>query len=523
MVTSRGVAFAAASAALGAVSIAPLVILLAGPALNGRWAVYQHAILDARQVRLLVTSVGIAGSVALVATAIGAPLGFLLARAPIPARNAIRLGLSIPVVVPTYALGLSWIYLASGAGLATRLLQSDAISQVIYSSTGVVIVLALALYPVPMLATEAAARRIESRLEEAALLVAPTTRVLTRVTWPLLWPTIAGGALLTFVLALSDYSVPNLLRQRVFTTEVFTAFAALYDAPRATALALPLLAVALAIGYVVASRATRVLETNRASSVMGIRLGRLGAIAAVAMLFVFGASVVLPLGTLAMEAGSLAAIGRGLDRSGAAIIESLVLASLAATLTVCVSLVLGHRRARSNRRVARVVDASLIALFAVPGTVVGVALIELWNRPGWSGVVYGTPAMVVIAYLARFIPVSTLIISAGVRRVPRSSEDAAALSGAGWVRVMRRIVVPQLAGSLVVAWVLVFVLAFGEVGASVLVAPPGHAPYPVHVLTLIANAPTGQVAALALVQAAVVVCPFVVATAYASWSARRHE
>jgi iron(III) transport system permease protein len=520
MLTARGVAFAAAAAILGVVSIAPLVFLLVAPAWAGRWDAYGSAILDARQIRLLVNSVGIAGSVAVLATAIGAPLGFLLARAPIRARGAVRLGLAVPVVIPTYALALSWIYMAGGAGFATRLLASDAIPRVTYSPAGVVIVLALALYPVSMLATEAAARRIESRLEEAALLVAPLARVLSRVTIPLLWPTIASSALLTFVLALSDYSVPNLLRQRVFTTEVFTAFAALYDASRATALALPLLGVALVIGYLVASIGTDVLDTSLASSVMALRLSRLGWISAASIAFVLCISVALPLGTLAAEAGSFTAIRQGLDRSATAIGDSVILASIAATLMVVVALVLGYRRARSKRPGARWTDAALIALFAVPGTIVGVALIELWNRPGWSGVVYGTSAMVVIAYLARFIPVATLVVSAGVRRVPRSTEDAAALSGAGWARTMRHIVVPQLASSLGVAWVLAFVLAFGEVGASVLVAPAGHAPFPVHVFTLIANAPTDQAAALALVQVAVVVCPFLLATAYASWPKR---
>jgi len=167
---------------------------------------------------------------------------------------------------------------------------------------------------------------------------------------------------------------------------------------------------------------------------------------------------------------------------------------------------------------ARAADASLIALFAMPGTIVGVALIAFWNRPGWSGVVYGTSAMIVIAYMARFLPAAILVVGAGVRRVPRSSEEAAALSGAGWIRTMWHIVVPQIGGTLAVAWVLVFVLAFGEVGASILVAPPAHAPYSIHVLTLIANAPPAQVAALALVQTAVVVCPFVIAIGVRSWA-----
>ena len=508
-------AIAGATAVLGICSVAPLMLLLVAPALAGRWDAYGSAILDARQMQLLVNSARIAGGAAVLATAIGAPLGFLLARAPIAGRNAVRLALAIPVVVPTYALALSWIFMGGSAGLVP-------ISSFTYGPWGAVVVLGLALYPISMLATEAAATRIESRLEEAALLVAPPRRALMRITLPMLWPSVASSALLTFVLALADYSVPNLLRQRVFTTEVFTAFAALYDVARATALALPLLAVALVVGYVVAPIGHSVLTTGRPSAGMGIRFPRLGPILLALGTGVFSASVVLPFGILTAEAGSVAAMKAALVRSGTAIGESLWLAGVAATLASAVALALGYGRGRWRHPAARWADAALIALFAVPGTITGIGLIELWNRPGWIGGLYGTPAMLVIAYLARFIPVATVLLSAAVRRVPRSGEEAAALSGAGWARTMRHVVVPQLALSLLVAWVVVFVLAFGEVGASVLVAPPGHAPFPVHVFTLIANAPTEQVAALALVQAAVVVCPFVLATTYASWSRSRH-
>src|SRR4030095_10857227 len=171
----------------------------------------------------------------------------------------------------------------------------------------------------------------------------------------------------------------------------------------------------------------------------------------------------------------------------------------------------------------RAIDAGLLALFAMPGTIVGVALIQLWNRAGWSGEVYASPLIILLAYLARFIPVGILILAAAVARLPPSGEEAASLSGAPWTRTMRRIVVPQLMNSLAVAWLLVFVLAFGEVGASALVAPPGHAPYPVHVFTLIANAPSDQVAALGLVQAAIILCPLLAGMVYASRRGAPHE
>lgn len=522
MITGRGLVFAAAMAMLAAICVAPLVILLAAPAWEGQWDAYHDAILDARQIGLLVNSLRIAGGVAVVATVVGGFLGFLLARAPIRARNAVRLGLAVPVLIPTYALALSWIFATGEEGVVTRLPGLGAVAPLTYSPVGAIIVLTIALYSIPMLATEAAVRRIEARLEEAALLVASAPRVFTQITLPLLWPAIASSALLTFVLALSDYAVPNLLRQRVFTTEVFTAFAALYDSARATTLAIPLLAVALAVGYLIVAGSARVLDVSRASSRTGIGFAGIRPLARAAFVSMLGIGAALPIGTLANEARSFAVIREAIARSGDAIGESFVLAGIAATVAVGASLVLGYRRARSKRPIAYWADAALVALFAIPGTIVGVGLIELWNRPGLSGVVYGSSAIIVIAYLARFMPVAILIVSAGVRRVSRSAEEAAALGGAGWVRTMRHIVVPQIVGSLLVAWVMVFVLAFGEVSASVLVAPAGHTPYPVHVLTLIANTRPEQVAALALVQTLVILCALSVASLYLAWSSPRH-
>jgi len=72
---------------------------------------------------------------------------------------------------------------------------------------------------------------------------------------------------------------------------------------------------------------------------------------------------------------------------------------------------------------------------------------------------------------------------------------------------MIRIVLPQIRPGLLAAWVIVFTLAFGELGASVLVTPPGESTLPIRIYTLIANTPPSQVAALALLQVGVILCP----------------
>jgi iron(III) transport system permease protein len=55
--------------------------------------------------------------------------------------------------------------------------------------------------------------------------------------------------------------------------------------------------------------------------------------------------------------------------------------------------------------------------------------------------------------------------------------------------------------------VIVFVLAFGELGVSILVAPPGEATLPIRIYTIIANTPPSHVATLALLQTAVILFP----------------
>jgi len=152
-------------------------------------------------------------------------------------------------------------------------------------------------------------------------------------------------------------------------------------------------------------------------------------------------------------------------------------------------------------------DIFFIVVFAVPSTIVGVGLIGLWNRSGPFGAVYGTDAMLLLGYLARFVPVAALALAASTRYVPVSHEEAAAVCGAGWLRAMWRIVLPQMRLGLAAAWVLTFVLAFGELGVSILVAPPGEATLPIRVYTIIANTPPSHVAALALLQTGIILAP----------------
>ena len=311
-----------------------------------------------------------------------------------------------------------------------------------------------------------------------------------------------------FVLSVSEFGVPALLQVRVYTTEVFTAFAALYNFTRAIVLTVPLLVLCIIVATIAAVLlGDRLVTTRRSSWTRPLLLDewrRSATLAAIAVLIV---ALLLPLAILVDEARGARSLAAVLAASGVAIVNSLLLATAGATAVVSVAVWLGYARARADGRLGQSADILFIVLFAVPSTIVGVGLIGLWNRSGPFGAVYGTDFMLLLGYLARFIPVTALALAASTRYVPVSHEEAAAVAGAGWLRTMWRIVLPQIQFGLAAAWVIAFVLVFGELGVSILVAPPGEATLPIRVYTIIANTPSSHVAALALFQTAVIFVP----------------
>jgi ABC-type Fe3+ transport system permease subunit len=259
----------------------------------------------------------------------------------------------------------------------------------------------------------------------------------------------------------------------------------------------------------------RLVATRRSLGVSPVMFDGWRRSATVAVFLVVATTVALPMLILVREAlGSRSlAVAAG---SRNAIVNSLLLAAVGATVVVAVSVWLGYAQARASRGVRLAAQVVLVVLFAVPSTIIGVGLIGLWNRPGIIGALYGTDAMLLLAYLARFVPVAALIVAATTQTVSVSQEEAAAVSGAGWFRTMRKIVLPQLRVGIAAAWVVAFVLAFGELGASILVAPPGESTLPIRVYTIIANTPSSDVAILALLQSLVIFIPLALFGAAAS-------
>jgi iron(III) transport system permease protein len=151
-----------------------------------------------------------------------------------------------------------------------------------------------------------------------------------------------------------------------------------------------------------------------------------------------------------------------------------------------------------SRRWNRILDLLALLPFALPGTVLGIGLIILWNRPltQW---IYGSSLILLIAYLAHFAPFTIRIMAANIKQVDLKLEEAAHLASSSWFAIVRKILLPLMRPGLFLSLFLGFILCFGDLAAPLLVMPPGRETVPIKIYNLLHYGAEQMVAALCLV------------------------
>ncbi len=489
----------AAGIVLAAVAVVPLMFL-AGELGKGDALRHAARALSAHRTwTLFLSSVGFAAAVTVLSLAIGLPLGLLLGRSDVPLRRLALWLHTFPVFVPPFLLALGWFHVLGRDGLAGSALSA----RLLFSWPGAVVVLTLALAPIVTSLVAVGLQAIDPSLEEAALLVTGPRRTATRILLPLIRPAIALAALVVFSLAFSELGVPMFLRVSVYPGMVFSRLGGADYAPgEAFALALPLFVVA--VGLLLFERRA---AGRRSFAVLGLRSRevpalRLGRWRPIAIAFTAAAALVplVPVAALAIRA----ARGRGFSELpqwiGASAWNSLLDAFVAATAVLVLAVLIGHAAAR-GRRGGVGFDALAVLAFVMPASVLGVGLIATWNRPSLQAV-YGTSAMVALAFAARYGAVGLRTAAVSFSQGSEHYEEAAAIAGASFLRRLCRILLPIHARGLAAAWLLAVVFCLRDLETAVLLYPAGQEPLTVRIFTLEANGPEAVVAALSCVQVA---------------------
>ena len=460
------------AAALGALALAvvalvslPLVYLLIRTIDGGdrAWSVLERpGTLDA-----VVGTVGMVAVVTLIAVGIGLPAAWLVTRTDLPGRRLWAVVLALPLVVPSYVIALALIAVSGTGGL----LGVPAID----GFDGSVAALALATYPYVFLLCGAALRRSDRSQEEAARsLGASPMAVLWRVTLPGLRAPLAAGALLVALYALSDFGVVSLMRFNALTRAIFVQYKTLFDRTGPAVLALILVAMAVVVVALEVRAAGRARPVRGAAAAArapapvelgGWRWPALAFCAAVAAV-----AIVLPVAVLCVwaaraEGGSVLSdlVGPGLN--------SLGVAALGAVVTLLAALPVAILSVRRRGRLSRALERSTYGANALPGVVVGLALVFFAAR--YVNFLYGTISVLIAAYVVRFLPQALAGSRSALGRVDPKLEDASRGLGRGQLSTLWSVTLPLVSPGLLAGATLVFLSIMKELPATLLLRPIG--------------------------------------------------
>ncbi len=482
---------------------------------GGRFSLSSYAglLTSVRHWTLMGHSLALSSLVMALTVVVGVPLGILFGKTDLPFRRFFAVLFLVPLVIPPYIVAVSWFDLLGTEGLLAHLAGGSVTrvtSCLLFGFPGCAGVLFSIFLPIPMLLTMVFLRTVDPGLEEAGRLVTGWRGVLKGITIPLIMPGVLLSAMLVFLLSLGEFSVPSYLRYDVFPVESFTQFSAFYDFEAATAAAVPLAAVTLVLLLVESAFLRNKTYSPRPSPgverLPSIPLGawRPWLLAPVALLgFVI---VVVPVAVLVVQAGGVGSFVEALDRAGGSLSRSLAYAVAGATLLTIMGFFAGYLIRTRALKYWRTVDSLTIFLFALPGTVVGIGLVSLWNTP-WTNLVYGTPAIVIVGYLAKYTAITSRISVTQLARIPASMEEAAQVAGAGWFRRMGFIVAPMARRGLLASWLAAYVFTLRDTAITMLVYPAGHETLPVRIFTLMANGTPELIAALCTIMIVATLLP----------------
>ncbi|MFH1220209.1 MAG: iron ABC transporter permease [Candidatus Eisenbacteria bacterium] len=482
---------------------------------------YADVLREKRQIGLLVNSLTLGLGTTILCLCIGVPLGILLDRTNLPFRDHLAYLFMAPLIIPPYMSVIAWIHLLGANGVVTtsltKLLGVGHLGIDIYGFDGSIFVLALSYFPFVTLLTVAGLKSVDRKLEEAAELTHRKWTVLRKITLPLIAPYVFSAAILVFVFAVSDYTVPDLLRVNAYPVEIFVQFSAYYNEAKATALSIPLvlmLIVLIAVqrrymgkrSYVTVGAASRPRDA--------VELRRWRPVASGFILVVLGLAVMVPMLDLLVTSGTIQTYGVAFKTAYRQIGMSLLLAACAATIMVFLAFVMSYLGERSGKTLNAGLDFISLLPFAVPAAVCGIGLSTLWNTHATS-FIYTTPVIVVFGYVARFIPFVARATASNIKQINLNLEEAVMLTEPSWRRRMWAVVVPLAKPGIVAGWVVVFMLAMGELGATLLLTPPGEATLPIRIYTLLHYGANQLVAALCVILVLVTLLPIMAILAFA--------
>ncbi|SOC41080.1 ABC transporter permease [Salinicoccus kekensis] len=462
-------------------------------------AFYSEVLFSERTWNVLVNTTIIVILSTLISSVLGVTFSWLIAYTDIRWKNLFQLLILLPFIIPSYIISLAWVDFFGGQGTIVNMFEQigmEISGWNLYSMSGIIVVMGISHAPLVYLFTVNVLRRIPREMELAARASgAGRLASFRKILLPMALPGIASGTFIAFLGSLDNFGIPAFLgipgNITVLSTYIYQQVIGFGTSSFNNAAVLSvILGVMAVVGLLIQwlfLRKSKRIQTTKLDMEPRYHLGKKKLPVEILLIVFFLFISIFPL--LSMIASSfLNAVGLSyspenltLDNfefvltsssSYAAIMNSIKFAGVTALLGILFGTIIAYIRVRKGTRTIRFVETAVTIPYALPGTVLALAMIFTWINPipgvDWNPGIYGSAMIMYIAYFTRFLLLQVRGSITAFQQVDIEIEEAAQVNGARPVAKWRKILMPLILPGVLSGTVLVFLTALTELTVSAL-------------------------------------------------------
>jgi iron(III) transport system permease protein len=410
---------------------------------------------------------------------------YALTRTRMPGRGFFRVVAMLPIFAPSLVSAIAFVYAFGNNGIVTR---QTGVNLGIYGAKGIVLAEVFYCFPHAMLILVAALTAADARLyDAAAALGASRLKTFLTVTLPGVKYGLMSACFVVFTLVITDFGVPKVVGGKfsVMATEIYNQVIGQQNFTMGATVSVVLLVpavLACAVDrivqrrqYALVSSSARPLQPGRGRLAQALLFAYCSLIAACVVgiyVVIFSSSVVSrwPYNlTLTLKHYRFDSVG-----GYTALLNSLWVAALTAVAGTLITFVGAYLVEKCRTRANGLLAMLALLPVSVPGMVLGLAYIFVFNAPGSIlNRLYGTLAILVVSNLVHYFTVPFLTATTTLKQMDAEFENVSASLGVPFYRTFWRVTVPIALPSIVGISMYFFLNAMVTLSAVVFLVAPG--------------------------------------------------
>jgi len=469
-----------------------------------RYAYYYKSMVNSLLLGLVTTSI-----ILIVAFA----LSYVVSKTNLPLKPFLRMSALLPLISPPFIFSLALVIIAGRRGL---IYHFTGFSPSIYGWPGLIIAQVLSFLPLGFLMVNNVLQSLDPSLEDASRdLGASQVRTLFRIIVPLSLPGLFKAGLLVFIMSLADFGNPMLIGGGlpIMATDAYNLWIGEQNMEMAAVFCILLIIPSIFVyviqnyflkegsfvtvsGHMIASERRKIAWYIQYPLYGAALVVCLTIISCFAVIFISSVTKLFMINnTLTLEHFSSYSGWKALK-------TSFTVSGIAAVITSFTSIIFSYILVRKKPIARDALEFIALLGFAVPGTVMGIGYIIVFNKPPFM--ITGTLAIIILNISFREFPVGLEAGIGKLQQIDIAIEEASRDLGANSIKTFVRAALPLMSSAFAASFLYTFMVGMITISAVIFLIAPGTNLASLLILRLAETGNIGKASAMAVMLTLVV-------------------